>query len=190
MSADATPTEAVLPPLPPRAVGMIWAQAADGVIGDGGGMPWKAPEDMAYYRATTWGHPVVMGRRTWDSVPARFRPFPGRTNIVLTRDAAASAEIRAAGAMTAETLDDALAEASTADGSEITWVVGGGAVYAAALARADVLSITVLDLEVDGDTHAPVPGDDFRLFAASPRHGYHGSDRGPGYRFETWVRVR
>lgn len=190
MVTPAIPAQAVLPELPPHAVGMIWAQADGGVIGHGGDMPWKAPEDMAYYKATTWGHPVVMGRRTWASVPPKFRPFPGRTNIVLTRDADAAAHIRADGAHTAATLDAALAEAEAAAGSSITWIVGGGAVYAAAMDRADVLSITVLDLAVDGDTHAPVPGADFVRFASSPESGFHPSERGPGYRFETWVRTR
>ena len=187
---QAIPTQAVLPDdLPAHAIGMIWAQTTAGVIGQAGDMPWAAPEDMAYYKATTWGHPVVMGRRTWDSVPPRFRPFAGRTNFVLTRDAAAGDAARREGAHVTTTIREALAEAAHAAGGELTWIVGGGSVYAAAMADADVLSITVLDLDVAGDTHAPAP-DGFTLFASSPATGFHPSAKGPGYRFETWVRAR
>src|SRR5699024_7697112 len=65
-------------------VGMIWARANDRVIGAGGTMPWHLPEDLAHFKSVTSGHPVVMGRRTWDSLPARNRPLPGRRNIVVT----------------------------------------------------------------------------------------------------------
>ncbi len=65
-------------------IGAIWAQTTNGVIGRDGGMPWSLPEDMAFFRRTTTGHPVIMGRRTWESLPERFRPLPGRTNIVVT----------------------------------------------------------------------------------------------------------
>lgn len=185
------PTQAVLPEgLPAHAVGLIWAQAHDAIIGDGGDMPWSAPEDMAYYKATTWGHPVIMGRRTWDSVPPRFRPFAGRTNFVLTRDASVGTGVRDQGAYAVSTLHEAYEEAAHASGSEISWVVGGGTVYAAAMERADVISRTVLDLDVAGDTRAPELTDDFELFASSPDDGFHASERGPGYRFETWVRRR
>lgn len=186
------PVQAVLPEdLPPHAIGMIWAQAESGVIGNDGDMPWRAPEDMAYYKASTWGHPVVMGRRTWESVPPRFRPFAGRTSIVLTRDTALAAAARSEGAHAVSTLHEALVEAQHAPGGELTWIVGGGSVYAAAMDRADVLSITVLDLDVAGDTHAPQPGEGFELFAASPADGgFHASEKGPAYRFETWVRRR
>ena len=66
-------------------IGLIWAQAANGVIGRGGALPWHLPEDLAHFRDTTRGSTVVMGRRTWDSLPDRFRPLPGRRNVVLTR---------------------------------------------------------------------------------------------------------
>ncbi|MGO1834016.1 MAG: dihydrofolate reductase, partial [Actinomycetaceae bacterium] len=64
--------------------GAIWAQSLDRVIGDGASMPWHIPEDLAHFTRVTSGSPVVMGRRTWLSLPERFRPLPGRTNIVLT----------------------------------------------------------------------------------------------------------
>ncbi|MBB1037522.1 dihydrofolate reductase, partial [Dietzia natronolimnaea] len=88
-------------------VRMVWAQARGGVIGDGRDMPWHIPEDLAYFKQATTGRPVVMGRATWDSIPARFRPLPGRRNIVCTRDAGWSAE----GAERAASVPAALAAA-------------------------------------------------------------------------------
>ena len=69
---------------PRQTVGMIWAQTPDRVIGRDGTMPWHLPEDLAHFKEHTLGHPVIMGRRTWESFPERFRPLPGRTNIVIT----------------------------------------------------------------------------------------------------------
>lgn len=180
----------VLPALPVPAVGMIWAQTPDGVIGRGGDMPWHAPEDMAHFKAATMGHPVVMGRRTWESIPPRFRPFAGRTNIVLTRDAAVADDVRSAGGAVFTELSDALAFAASAPGGELRWIVGGGALYSAALTHADVALVTVLDVGVsDGDTYAPALGAEFRLESASPEgDAFHASERGPDYRFEVWVR--
>jgi dihydrofolate reductase len=66
-------------------IGLIWAQARGGVIGRGGVMPWHLPEDLAHFKRVTLNHPVIMGRKTWDSIPPRFRPLPGRRNIVVTR---------------------------------------------------------------------------------------------------------
>jgi dihydrofolate reductase len=91
-------------------VGMIWAQARGGVIGADGAMPWHLPEDMKHFRRTTRGAAVVMGRRTWESFPPRFRPLPGRTNIVLSRDPGFDPE----GGLRAGDLDAALELARTA----------------------------------------------------------------------------
>lgn len=126
-------------------IGLIWAQARDGVIGRAGRMPWHLPEDLAHFRAVTAGATVVMGRTTWDSIPARFRPLPGRRNVVVTRNRSWSAP----GAEVAHSIDAALAASPT------VWVVGGAEVYAATLDRADVLEVTELDLAVDGDAFAP-----------------------------------
>nr|WP_206314305.1 dihydrofolate reductase [Streptomyces coryli] len=126
---------------------MIWAQTPDGVIGADNGIPWRLPEDMAHFKATTLGHPVVMGRKTWDSLPPRFRPLPGRRNIVVTRDPSWTAE----GADRAGSLPEALALAAPAG----TWVMGGGEIYRAALPYATTLSVTEVDLKISGDTYAP-----------------------------------
>lgn len=133
-------------------VGLIWAQTPDGVIGADNGIPWRLPEDMAHFKATTLGHAVVMGRRTWDSLPARFRPLSGRRNIVVTRDPDWSAE----GAERAGSIAGALELAAAAAGpAAACWVIGGGEVYRAALAHATMLSVTEVDTKVDGDTYAP-----------------------------------
>jgi len=108
-------------------VNLIWAQSANGVIGADGQLPWRIPEDLAHFRMLTDGGTVVMGRATWESLPPRFRPLPGRRNVVLTRQQDWSAP----GAVVAHTLDEAL---TSADGD--VWVIGGASVYAAALPRA------------------------------------------------------
>ncbi|WP_181787886.1 dihydrofolate reductase [Streptomyces phytophilus] len=139
-------------------VGLIWAQARDGVIGADNGIPWHLPEDMAHFKATTLGHPVVMGRRTWDSLPPRFRPLPGRRNVVVTRDPRWTAD----GAVPAGSVDRAL-ELASAEPAATVWVIGGGEVYRAALPHATALSVTEIDTAVTGDTYAPVPGPEWRV---------------------------
>ena len=134
-------------------VGLIWAQSLDGVIGADSAIPWHLPEDLAHFKATTLGHPVVMGRRTWDSLPPRFRPLPGRRNIVLTRDASWAAD----GAQRAASLPEALASAPDA------WVIGGGEIYRAAIEFASRLSVTEIDVRVTGDTYAPALDPSWRV---------------------------
>ncbi len=160
-------------------VGLVWAEAHDRVIGADGGMPWHVPEDMAHFREVTASHDVIMGRRTWESLPPRFRPLPGRRNIVVTRSASWAAE----GAERAASLDDALRLSA---GDEV-WIIGGGMLYAEAVGIADVLEVTRLDLAVDGDTRAPST-DGWRRVSADPGEGWHSSRSGIRYRFETYRR--
>ncbi|MFT3780193.1 MAG: dihydrofolate reductase [Ottowia sp.] len=136
-------------------IGLIWAQARHGVIGRDGAMPWHLPEDLAHLKRTTLGHPVIMGRRTWDSIPARFRPLPGRVNIVVTRQPDWS-EI---GAQRASSLREALQKCEK---SEQVWVIGGAQIYAQALPLADELVVTEIDADFDGDAHAPKLGPEWR----------------------------
>ncbi len=157
-------------------LGLIWAQAANGVIGRDGALPWHLPEDLAHFRAVTLGSTAVMGRRTWESVPQRFRPLPGRRNVVLTRRTGWAAD----GAEVAASLDDALALA-VGD----VWVIGGASVYAAAIERADVLEVTEVAGAVDGDTLAPVVAPPWAVVAADPPQGWRTSTSGAGYRFIT-----
>jgi dihydrofolate reductase len=152
---------------PARSVALIWAQSRDGVIGASGRLPWHLPEDLKLFRALTTGATVVMGRRTWESLPERFRPLPGRTNVVLTSDPHwAAAGARRAGSV-AELLDDRVP-----DDGEPLWVIGGGAVYAAFLPHADRLVVTDVDVTVDGDTWAPAIGPGWRLTGRTPGEGW------------------
>lgn len=160
---------------------LIWAQSPDGVIGVDNALPWRVPEDSAHFRALTSGHPVVMGRATWESLPERFRPLPGRDNIVLTRTDGYAAP----GAVVVASLDEALA----AVGARDAWVMGGGAVYEQALPLADRVEITVVDLDVDGDTWAPTLDDAWERVACEPADGWSQSSAGGvAYRFESWRR--
>jgi dihydrofolate reductase len=128
-----------------------------GAIGRQGGLLWHEREDQAHFRRVTMGASVIMGRKTWDSLPERFRPLPGRRNLVVTRQAWWQAE----GAERAASLDAALAlidEAARAPGAAAprTCVIGGGELYALALPRADALVLTEIDAAFDGaDTFFP-----------------------------------
>ncbi|MFV0681562.1 dihydrofolate reductase [Ottowia sp.] len=136
---------------PKPKLGLIWAQARGGVIGKEGIMPWHLPEDLAHFKRTTLSHPVIMGRRTWDSIPPRFRPLPGRSNIVVTRQD----DWHQNGAQRASSLRDAL---QICDQSEVAWVIGGAQIYAQALPLADMLVVTEIDANFTGDAYAPAIG--------------------------------
>jgi dihydrofolate reductase len=123
---------------------LVLAMAENGVIGNKGAIPWRIADDMKRFKALTVGKTVVMGRKTWDSLPRK--PLPDRVNIVVTRQPDWSAE----GAVTAASLDDALAKAQKAAD---VMVIGGGEIYRAALARADRIELTEVRGTFDGDAH-------------------------------------
>jgi dihydrofolate reductase len=127
---------------------VVAAVTRGGVIGRDGGIPWRIPEDMARFRELTTGHAVVMGRRTWESLPDQFRPLPGRDNVVVTRNPDWSAQ----GADRAGSVDDAL---ELLESAPRVFVIGGGEIYAAALPFADELLLTEIDAEIEGDTTFP-----------------------------------
>jgi dihydrofolate reductase len=129
-------------------VGLIWAQSSSGVIGRDGVIPWRLPEDQARFKELTMGHTVVMGRLTWESLPAKVRPLPGRRNVVLTRHA----DYMADGAEVVTTLDDALND-------DETWVIGGEQIYTLALPIATRCEVTEVEIDLpreDSDAIAPV----------------------------------
>lgn len=134
---------------------LIYARAANGVIGKDNTLPWHLPEDLAHFKRHTTGCPVLMGRKTWDSLPPRFRPLPGRRNLVLTRQSNWQAD----GAERCDSLEDALARC--ADAPEV-WVIGGAQLYALALPRAQRVVVTEIDREFEGDAFAPVLGSGWR----------------------------
>ncbi len=168
-----------------RPIRLIWAQADGGVIGNAGVMPWHLPEDLVHFRQLTLGDPVVMGRRTWDSLPPRFRPLPGRTNIVVTRDTSWVSE----GAEAVHSMDSALGEAARRDG-EATWVIGGAEIFALVLDRADRLEVTEIRETFAGDTVAPVLDDSWVVTNCDPASGWHTSRAGIAYRFLRYERTR
>lgn len=192
-------------------LGMIWAEARGGAIGRAGDMPWHLPEDLAHFKRSTLGDPVVMGRRTWESLPERFRPLPGRANIVVSRDPAFTAD----GATVASSLEAALAELGVGRGAGLgvergselgvergaetgvergsepaagrAWIMGGGQLYRAAMPLADTLLVTRIELDVpDADTFAPEIGPEWRLAdEGEPLVAASGL----GYRFERYERA-
>ena len=150
------------------------ARARNGVIGRDGALPWRLPSDLKLFKALTLGKPVIMGRKTWDSLPKR--PLPGRLNLVLSRDGAFEPD----GALVCERFDEAVSiarEQAAEDGAEEVCVIGGAALFALALPRARRLYLTEVQAEVEGDVlfppfdetgwretrrevHAPGEGDD------------------------------
>jgi dihydrofolate reductase len=129
-------------------VNLIFARAANGVIGRDNRLPWHLPEDLAHFKRTTLGQPVVMGRKTWDSLPPRFRPLPGRLNIVVTRQPDWQAE----GATRAGSLTEALARCPQ---ETDVWVIGGADIYAQALPLARRAVVTEIAQAFEGDAFAP-----------------------------------
>jgi dihydrofolate reductase len=134
-------------PRPPL-VSLIAAVARNGAIGKGNALLWNEPADQQHFRRVTLGSPVIMGRKTWDSLPARFRPLPGRRNIVLSRDAGWQAE----GAEAVSSLQAALA--LLPEGGK-AFVMGGAEIYGLALPLADELVLTEIDADLDGDAFFP-----------------------------------
>ena len=129
-------------------ISLIAAVAANRAIGKNNELLWHLPADMAYFRETTRGRPVIMGRKTWESLPARFRPLPGRRNIVVSRNAGYDAP----GAELASSLDAALA--AVAD-DENSFVIGGADLYRQSIPLADRLYLTEVESSVEGDAFFP-----------------------------------
>ncbi|MEU4688037.1 dihydrofolate reductase [Actinoplanes sp. NPDC023714] len=155
-------------------VHMIWAQARNGVIGAGGGIPWRVPGEQRLFKERTMGSTVVMGRATWDSLPERFRPLPGRRNVVLTRSRGWSA----GGAEVAHSPDEVT--------DDDFWVMGGGEIYAAFLPRAAHLVRTTIDFDAEGDTFAPDIGAGWVVASST---GWVTAETGHRYRMDDLVRL-
>jgi dihydrofolate reductase len=157
-------------------VGLVWAQSASGVIGRGGDIPWRVPEDLAHFKRITMGHTVVMGRRTWESLPPAVRPLPGRRNFVLSRQAQYVAD----GAEVVGSLAQALTGPDT-------WVIGGGEIYGLALPQATRCEVTEVDIDIprdDDDALAPVLDESWQGDAGE----WQVSRSGLRYRFHSYHR--
>lgn len=155
---------------------LIWAQSTSGIIGRDNGIPWRLPEDQARFKELTLGHTVVMGRFTWESLPVKVRPLPGRRNVVVTRQAGYVAE----GADVVDSLEQALTD-------EQTWVIGGEQIYVLALPLATHCEVTEVEIDLrraDSDAVAPVL-DQAWAGTATP---WRDSSSGLRYRFHTFHR--
>ena len=135
-------------------ISLIAVVARNRAIGKNNALLWHLPEDLRHFRCVTRGKPVIMGRKTWESLPAAFRPLPGRRNVVVSRDAAYVAP----GAECATTLEAAVRLCADADEA---FVIGGEQIYRQALPLADRLHLTEVDENADGDAFFPefAPGD-------------------------------
>jgi dihydrofolate reductase len=156
-------------------LGMIFARARNGVVGKDGALPWHLPEDLAHFKSLTLGCPVIMGRKTWDSLPPRFRPLPGRANIVVTRQP----DWQSAGATRAGSLEEAIA---LCEGAPQVWVIGGAQLWAQALPRVDAAEVTEIDADFQGDVFAPELDSAWKETARER----HLSANGVGYSFVTY----
>lgn len=169
-------------------LGAIWAQSLDRVIGDGQGMPWHIPEDLAHFKEITYGSPVVMGRRTWQSLPEKVRPLPGRENFIVSSQPPGE---WSAGAAVVDKPADVAVDA---------WIMGGAGLYSEAIGVVDVLEMTLIDARLAGhlatEVFAPQIPADMQLTADS---GWLRSEKGkytfPGagsdpvrYKFIRYVR--
>ncbi|MFW0150357.1 dihydrofolate reductase [Mycobacterium sp. smrl_JER01] len=154
---------------------MIWAQSSSGVIGRGNAIPWRVPEDMARFKELTMGHTVIMGRLTWESLPAKFRPLPGRRSVVVTRQPG----YRAEGAEVVTALEDAPLDDA--------WVIGGSQIYGLAMPLATRCEITEVDVDLrreDDDALAPVLDEAW----VGTEGEWRDSSSGLRYRFYSFVR--
>ncbi|ABM13195.1 dihydrofolate reductase [Mycolicibacterium vanbaalenii] len=154
---------------------MVWAQSSSGVIGRGDAIPWHVPEDMARFKELTMGHTVIMGRLTWESLPAKFRPLPGRRNVVVTRQAGYQAD----GAEVVTSFEDAPLDDA--------WVIGGSQIYGLALPLATRCEITEVDIDLrreDDDALAPVLDEAW----VGTEGDWRDSSSGLRYRFYSFVR--
>jgi len=133
-------------------ISMIAAMANDRIIGKDNQMPWHLPADFAWFKRSTMGKPVVMGRKTYDSIG---RPLPGRQNIVISRDASLVIE----GVDTVTSIEEAL---QAAGGVEEVMIIGGGIIYEACLPKANKLYVTHIEAEIQGDTQFPAWSDEFK----------------------------
>ena len=159
---------------------LIFARASNGVIGANNRLPWHLPEDLAHFKKLTLGCPVIMGRKTWDSLPPKFRPLPGRLNVVVTRQVELAESLAAAGAQVAHSLQEAMEQCAD---EPHAWIIGGADLYAQALPLAYSAEVTEIDQDFDGDAYAPQLGPDW----TETHSEHHSSATGLSFRFVTYL---
>jgi dihydrofolate reductase len=163
-------------PSPPDLIAIVVAHSSNRVIGRDGGLPWRLPGDMRHFRELTIGHAVLMGRRTFQSLPEAFRPLPQRRNLVLSSDASFAAP----GAEIFGDLGSALAACENR-----CFVIGGAVTYEEALPLSTRLHATEIEAEIDGDVYFPEIGEEWRRIEQSERL----SENDLSYRFRTYERT-
>lgn len=156
---------------------LIYARASNGVIGHHNTLPWHLPEDLAHFKRMTLGCPVIMGRKTWESLPVKFRPLPGRLNVVVTRQTGFVAE----GALIAQSISQA---SSLCPPESTAWVIGGAEMYAQALPLASEVVVTEIEAAFEGDAFAPSLGPDWHEVARDS----HTASNGLPFSFVTYAR--
>lgn len=129
---------------------MIAAMSSNRVIGKDNDLPWHLPDDFNFFKETTKGHHVIMGRKNFESLPKKFKPLPGRTNIIITRDK----NFKADGTFVVHSLEEAIAKSQETSPEEI-FIIGGGEIYKLGLAHANKIYLTEIHAEVAGDTYFP-----------------------------------
>ena len=173
---------------------LIYARARNGVIGRHNTLPWHLPEDLAHFKRQTLGCPVIMGRKTWDSLPPRFRPLPGRLNAVLTRDPAWQAPPpgTAPGNTPQISIENVIQRFDSLESALFNledypdvWVIGGAQIYALALPLAQRVVVTEIDADFEGDAFAPTLGDDW----AEASRESHVAANGLAHSFVTYTRT-
>lgn len=157
-------------------ISFIVALGKDRVIGKDNDLLWRLPDDLKRFKRLSLGHPVIMGRKTWESLPDSVRPLPGRTNIVVTRDSTYDAP----GAQLAQSFPEALSLAKDAAGADEIFVIGGGEIYRAALPFASRLYLTLVEDDTLGTVFFPEYENDFQTEVEREEH----TDN--GYRY-TWL---
>jgi dihydrofolate reductase len=160
------------------AISLVVAVAENGVIGNGGKIPWRIAGDMRHFKSVTLGKPCIMGRKTWDSLPNK--PLPGRTNIVVTRDSS----FEAPGTVVVHSLDEAVLRAEAEHAPEIA-VIGGAALYTAAFSRATRIHLTEVHRAFAGDTWFIFYREGWRETARES----HATEEGLHYSFVTFERA-
>lgn len=155
-------------------VGAIWAESTDGSIGNGDDLLWHLPEDMKYFSQITKANTVIMGRKTWDSLPEKFRPLPHRKNIVISNTVS-----ELAGAKVFSSIKEAIKNIDTDE----VWFIGGGQIYAASLSFVSVIKVTEVKTDISGEVKAPKVPHDFTLVESSE---WLESEKGLTYRFLTY----
>ena len=162
---------------------LIVARADNGVIGVDNQLPWHLPSDLKYFKQVTMGKPVVMGRKTFESIG---RPLPGRTNVVITRNADWSAPgVRVVGNL-ADALKLATAQADR-DGADEVMVIGGATLYREAFDQVDRMYVTQVNASPDGDAFFEAP--DQEKFARTSVEDYASDDASPAHSYEVWDRI-